>query len=58
MDTLEAAQAALEVDRDRRARMAVERIQAILAELRCEIVAKPVIQDDGRLAASITVVAR
>jgi hypothetical protein len=51
------AQAAIEADRNARAARAAERIRAILDEERCQIVAQPQISGDGRIVATVQIVA-
>jgi len=53
-----AAQAALDADRQARVDRAAARIQAVLAEERCQIVAVPQITADGRIVAVVQIVAQ
>jgi len=52
------AQAAIEADRKARAQRAAERIAQVLEEERCQLVARPGLTEDGRLAATVQIVAQ
>jgi len=52
------AQAAIEADRQARAQRAAERIAQVLEEERCQLLARPGLTEDGRLAASVQIVAQ
>ena len=52
-----AARAALDADRQARAERAAQRIQAVLVEERCQLVAAPQLTADGRVVAAVQVVA-
>ena len=55
--TVEEAQLAIEADKRRRQERTAQRIQVILREERCDIVATPGITD-GRVVARVEIVAR
>lgn len=52
------AHAAIDADRQARARQALARIQAVLEEERCQLVAVPQLTADGRVVAVVQVVAQ
>ena len=52
------AAALVEADRQRRAKLAAEAVQAALAEHGCELLAVPQITADGRVVAVVQLVAR
>jgi phage gp36-like protein len=56
-EALAQAQAALDADRKARAERAAQRIQAVLAEERCQIIAIPQLAD-GRVVAVVQIVAQ
>lgn len=52
------AQAAIDADKQTRAREALARIKAVLEEERCQLVAVPQLTADGRVVAVVQVVAQ
>jgi len=56
--TIEAAQAALEADKQARITRTAQRIRAILDEEHTDLVARPQLSEDGRIGAVVQVVAR
>lgn len=57
MDT-EEARAALKDDQDARTKATVSAIEAALKEFSCDLVAIPAISADGKIVASIQIIAR
>ena len=51
------AQAIIEAERQQRAERCAQRIAALLAEERCQLVALPSFTDDGRITAAVQIVA-
>jgi formylmethanofuran:tetrahydromethanopterin formyltransferase len=56
--TPQEAAALVAADRQRRAATAAQALQALLAEYGCELAAQPVLTADGRLSATIQIVAQ
>ena len=56
--TVEAAQAALEGDKQARINRTLQRIRAILDEEHTDLVARPQLSEDGRIGAVVQVIAR
>lgn len=56
--TIEAAQAAIEADKQARITRTAQRIRAILDEEHTDLVAHPQLSEDGRIGAVVQVIAR
>jgi hypothetical protein len=52
------AQAVIEAERQARAERAAQRIAQVLEEERCQLIARPGLTEDGRLVASVQIVAQ